>query len=162
MLSIDNILQFLPDFVVVETFKSEICLSLEQYNKSLNTLRAETEDYKRNSISIQDESSGVCTRSLSYIASRAVRELKVAHDLVRDEDHRALVPHTCDPVFVPGVEVAPPRHDPGHEEHDDGLALAGINLTAHVFVASTNISSNDILSCNRTEISRLLVATFAL
>ena len=65
MLSIDNILQFLPDFVVVETFKSEICLSLEQYNKSLNTLRAETEDYKRNSISIQDESSGVCTRSLS-------------------------------------------------------------------------------------------------
>ena len=48
-----------------------------------------------------------------------------------------------------------------NEEHDDGLALAGIDLTAHVDVASTNISSNGSLKWKNTENSRLLVATFS-
>ena len=49
-----------------------------------------------------------------------------------------------------------------HEEHDDGLALAGIDLTAHVDVASTNIGSDGILGCNSTEVSRRRVASFCI
>ena len=45
-----------------------------------------------------------------------------------------------------------------NDDHDDGLALAGINSTAHISVASANIGSNQVLSRNRIEDSGLLVA----
>mmetsp|Transcript_28908 Transcript_28908/g.94645 ORF Transcript_28908/g.94645 Transcript_28908/m.94645 type:complete len:535 (+) Transcript_28908:262-1866(+) len=70
MLSIEDILRFFPDFVVIEAFKTEICSSLEQYNKSLDTLRAEINDYKHNSINIQNESLTLYTQDIC-LASNA-------------------------------------------------------------------------------------------
>ncbi|KAG8815007.1 hypothetical protein FRC17_000900 [Serendipita sp. 399] len=43
-LKIEDILPFFPDFVVIDDFKDEICLALEEYTKDIDKLRAEMDD----------------------------------------------------------------------------------------------------------------------
>lgn len=40
-LKIEDILPFFPDFVVIDDFKDEICLALEEYTKDIDRLRTE-------------------------------------------------------------------------------------------------------------------------
>ena len=55
LLSIDDILPLFPDFIVIDTFKSEICTSLDDYNQSLISLKAEISEYTRSCIFIHRE-----------------------------------------------------------------------------------------------------------
>jgi len=48
-----------------------------------------------------------------------MRDLEVAGDLVCDEEHRALVPRARDPVLVPFVKLAAPRHNANRNEYND-------------------------------------------
>lgn len=53
LLTIEDILPFFPDFVVIDTFKREICVSLEEYNGKIESLRKEMEDYTLSSEAVQ-------------------------------------------------------------------------------------------------------------
>lgn len=53
MLTIEDILPFFPDFVVIDSFKREICVSLEEYNGKIEGLRKEMEDYTLSSEAVQ-------------------------------------------------------------------------------------------------------------
>lgn len=61
LLKIEDILPFFPDFVVIDSFKREICVSLEEYNGKIESLRKEMEDYTLSSEAVQ-----VCARWCSY------------------------------------------------------------------------------------------------
>ena len=53
MLKIEDILPFFPDFVVIDSFKREICVSLEEYNGKIENLRKEMEDYTTSTEAVQ-------------------------------------------------------------------------------------------------------------
>lgn len=53
MLKIEDILPFFPDFVVIDSFKREICVSLEEYNGKIEGLRKEMEDYTLSTEAVQ-------------------------------------------------------------------------------------------------------------
>lgn len=53
LLKIEDILPFFPDFVVIDSFKREICVSLEEYNGKIEGLRKEMEDYTLSSEAVQ-------------------------------------------------------------------------------------------------------------
>ena len=53
MLKIEDILPFFPEFVVIDSFKREICLSLEEYNGKIDSLRKEMEDYTTSTGAVQ-------------------------------------------------------------------------------------------------------------
>jgi vacuolar protein sorting-associated protein 18 len=40
LLKIEDILPFFPDFVVIDDFKDEICLALEEYTKDIDALKS--------------------------------------------------------------------------------------------------------------------------
>lgn len=44
---------FFPDFVVIDSFKREICVSLEEYNGKIESLRKEMEDYTLTTEAVQ-------------------------------------------------------------------------------------------------------------
>jgi len=47
LLKIEDILPFFPDFVLIDSFKDEICKSLEEYNKHIDVLKEEMDDATR-------------------------------------------------------------------------------------------------------------------
>lgn len=47
LLKIEDILPFFPDFVLIDSFKEEICKSLEEYNKHIEELKTEMDDATR-------------------------------------------------------------------------------------------------------------------
>jgi len=47
LLKIEDILPFFPDFVLIDSFKEEICKSLEEYNKHIEELKSEMDDATR-------------------------------------------------------------------------------------------------------------------
>lgn len=53
LLKIEDILPFFPDFVVIDSFKREICVSLEEYNGKIESLRKEMEDYTLSTEAVQ-------------------------------------------------------------------------------------------------------------
>jgi hypothetical protein len=55
LLSIENILPFFPDFIVIDTFKAEICASLQEYNNSLVSLKTEMNEYTTTSTDIHSK-----------------------------------------------------------------------------------------------------------
>lgn len=55
LLSIENILPFFPDFIVIDTFKADICASLEEYNHNLVSLRTEMNEYTTTSNDIHSK-----------------------------------------------------------------------------------------------------------
>ena len=65
VLSIEDILAFFPDFVVIDTFKSEICGSLDEYNRSLAILRADINEFMRSSADMHCEISRLNTDSFT-------------------------------------------------------------------------------------------------
>jgi len=53
LLKIEDILPFFPDFVLIDSFKEEICKSLEEYNKHIEELKSEMDDATRSADSIR-------------------------------------------------------------------------------------------------------------
>ena len=51
---LEDILPFFPDFAVIHTFKQEVCASLEEYNRSVSALKAETDEYIKSAESIRE------------------------------------------------------------------------------------------------------------
>ncbi|CAM9937676.1 unnamed protein product [Ectocarpus sp. 12 AP-2014] len=74
LLKIEDILPFFPDFVVIDSFKREICVSLEEYNGKIESLRKEMEDYTLSSEAVQAEIVELQQRSI-YVSSNQTCEL---------------------------------------------------------------------------------------
>eukprot|EP00752_Nemacystus_decipiens_P004533 g4139.t2 len=74
LLKIEDILPFFPDFVVIDSFKREICVSLEEYNGKIEGLRKEMEDYTLSSEAVQAEIAELKQRSI-YVSSNQTCEL---------------------------------------------------------------------------------------
>ncbi|CAM9400946.1 unnamed protein product [Scytosiphon promiscuus] len=74
LLKIEDILPFFPDFVVIDSFKREICVSLEEYNGKIESLRKEMEDYTLSSEAVQAEIAELKQRSI-YVSSNQTCEL---------------------------------------------------------------------------------------
>jgi len=55
LLSIEDVLPFFPDFVVIDAFKTEICAKLEEYNRNIEGLKSEIEDYTESAENIRKE-----------------------------------------------------------------------------------------------------------
>ena len=54
-ISIEDVLPFFPDFVVIDAFKTEICAKLEEYNRNIEGLKSEIEDYTESAENIRKE-----------------------------------------------------------------------------------------------------------
>ncbi|CAM9575226.1 unnamed protein product [Chrysoparadoxa australica] len=74
LLKIEDILPFFPDFVVIDSFKTEICQSLEEYNTKIQALRAEMEEYTKAAESTLEEINELQSRKL-YVSSKQSCEL---------------------------------------------------------------------------------------
>ena len=55
LLSIEDILPFFPDFVVIDDFKNEICSALETYATKIESLKAEMEEASKSAQSIRED-----------------------------------------------------------------------------------------------------------
>jgi len=69
MLSIEDILPFFPDFIVIDTFKHEICTSLQQYNMEIDALQVETDEYQRCGSNICRETDTIHSQKVCLNAS---------------------------------------------------------------------------------------------
>jgi hypothetical protein len=54
-LKIEDILPFFPDFVVIDDFKDEICLALEEYTKDIDRLRTEMDEATKSAEAIKKD-----------------------------------------------------------------------------------------------------------
>ncbi|KAG8753387.1 hypothetical protein FRC14_006087 [Serendipita sp. 396] len=61
-LKIEDILPFFPDFVVIDDFKDEICLALEEYTKDIDKLRAEMDEATKSAELIKKDISNLKNR----------------------------------------------------------------------------------------------------
>lgn len=55
LLSIEDILPFFPDFVVIDDFKEEICTALEGYASRIDTLKDEMDEATRSADAIKQD-----------------------------------------------------------------------------------------------------------
>lgn len=53
MLKIEDILPFFPDFVVIDDFKDEICLALEEYTRDIDTLKSSMDEATKSAEAIK-------------------------------------------------------------------------------------------------------------
>ncbi|WFC99565.1 hypothetical protein MYAM1_002310 [Malassezia yamatoensis] len=65
LLSLEDILPFFPDFVVIDGFKEEICNTLDAYVERIANLKAEMERTTRNADNIQQDLQSLSSRFLS-------------------------------------------------------------------------------------------------
>ncbi|CAG7852334.1 Vacuolar protein sorting-associated protein 18 homolog [Serendipita indica DSM 11827] len=64
LLKIEDILPFFPDFVVIDDFKDEICLALEEYKKDIDKLDADMNE--------AEKSAGLIQKDIANLKSRFV------------------------------------------------------------------------------------------
>lgn len=62
LLKIEDILPFFPDFVVIDDFKDEICLALEEYTKDIERLKTDMDEATKNAEAIKKDISGLKKR----------------------------------------------------------------------------------------------------
>mmetsp|Transcript_1320 Transcript_1320/g.3893 ORF Transcript_1320/g.3893 Transcript_1320/m.3893 type:complete len:989 (-) Transcript_1320:17-2983(-) len=62
VLRIEDVLPFFPDFVVIDDFKDQINLSLEEYNERIRDLRAEMDEFTRAAERIRRDIKGLRNR----------------------------------------------------------------------------------------------------
>lgn len=62
VLRIEDLLPLFPDFVLVDTFKSEICAALESYSAQIESLRREMDDSAATAARIASEEAGLSRR----------------------------------------------------------------------------------------------------
>jgi hypothetical protein len=62
LLKIEDILPFFPDFVIIDDFKDEICLALEEYTKDIDKLRSEMDEATRSAETIKKDISNLKNR----------------------------------------------------------------------------------------------------
>ncbi|KAK5098812.1 tethering complex subunit [Lithohypha guttulata] len=55
LLKIEDLIQFFPDFVVIDDFKEEICQALEAYSRHIDSLKSEMDQSEATAKSIRDE-----------------------------------------------------------------------------------------------------------
>jgi len=55
LLKIEDILPFFPDFVIIDDFKDEICLALEEYTKDIDKLRSDMDEATRSAEIIKND-----------------------------------------------------------------------------------------------------------
>ncbi|TPX36548.1 hypothetical protein SmJEL517_g01238 [Synchytrium microbalum] len=55
LLKIEDILPFLPDFVLIDDFKEEICAALEDYNTHIESLKSEMDEATKSAESIRQD-----------------------------------------------------------------------------------------------------------
>ncbi|KAL1837626.1 hypothetical protein VTJ49DRAFT_3565 [Mycothermus thermophilus] len=53
LLKIEDLIPFFPDFVVIDDFKDDICAALEDYSRSIDTLRREMDEASRTAANIK-------------------------------------------------------------------------------------------------------------
>ncbi|CAG8443250.1 6027_t:CDS:10 [Acaulospora colombiana] len=91
LLKIEDILPFFPDFVLIDDFKSEICLALNEYNKHIEELKEEMEEATKSAESIRSD----------------IRELRCRFAIVTSEEKCAI----CDfPLLTRQFYVFPCQH----------------------------------------------------
>ncbi|WFD44049.1 hypothetical protein MPSI1_002714 [Malassezia psittaci] len=65
LLSLEDVLPFFPDFVVIDGFKEEICNTLDAYVERIANLKAEMERTTRNADNIQEDLQSLSSRFIS-------------------------------------------------------------------------------------------------
>jgi vacuolar protein sorting-associated protein 18 len=83
LLKIEDILPFFPDFAVIDSFKADICSTLEAYNARIEQLRAEMQEYTESAEATQAEIIALKNRSL-YVSSSQLCELCDAPALTQE------------------------------------------------------------------------------
>jgi vacuolar protein sorting-associated protein 18 len=83
LLKIEDILPFFPDFAVIDSFKADICSTLEAYNARIEQLRAEMQEYTESAEATQAEITALKNRSL-YVSSSQLCELCDAPALTQE------------------------------------------------------------------------------
>ena len=69
LLKIEDLLPFFPDFVVIDDFKEEICVALEDYSTHIETLRAEMDEATKSAASITAEIENLRNRFITVDAT---------------------------------------------------------------------------------------------
>lgn len=62
LLKIEDLIQFFPDFVVIDDFKEEICQALEAYSRHIDSLKSEMDQSEATAKSIRDEIANLDSR----------------------------------------------------------------------------------------------------
>ena len=62
LLKIEDLIQFFPDFIVIDDFKEEICVALEQYSRHIESLKSEMDGSEMTAKSIREEIAGLDSR----------------------------------------------------------------------------------------------------
>jgi vacuolar protein sorting-associated protein 18 len=83
LLKIEDVLPFFPDFAVIDSFKADICSTLEAYNARIEQLRAEMQEYTESAEATQAEIIALKNRSL-YVSSSQLCELCDAPALTQE------------------------------------------------------------------------------
>jgi vacuolar protein sorting-associated protein 18 len=77
LLSIEDVLPFFPDFVVIDDFKDEICGALENYSAHIETLRREMDDATRNADAIKADVAALQQRFVTIDATERCANCKL-------------------------------------------------------------------------------------
>ncbi|KAI1761730.1 Pep3/Vps18/deep orange family-domain-containing protein [Hypoxylon sp. FL1150] len=59
LLKIEDLIPFFPDFVVIDDFKNEICRALEDYSRSIDTLKKEMDESSQTAANIKTDIAGL-------------------------------------------------------------------------------------------------------
>lgn len=62
LLKIEDLIQFFPDFVVIDDFKEEICQALEAYSRHIDSLKSEMDQSEATAKSIREEIANLDSR----------------------------------------------------------------------------------------------------